>query len=608
MCGIIGFTGVQDAVPILTEGLASLEYRGYDSAGIAFFQGENIGVVKSKGRLSCLEEKLEKKQINTSCGIGHTRWATHGEPSDANSHPHGTDNVYIVHNGIIENYAEIKDFLKDRGYTFLSETDTEVCAKLIDFCLSESGNPCQAIRETTKMITGSYAIGALFRGYEGSIFAFRKDNPLIVSPSENGNFITSDISAILRYTNKYYSPDEGEIAIVSADEIVFEDSSGKKISKEMQIADWNVAQAEKGGFEHFMLKEIHEEPKVIQKTLKPRIIKGKIDLGCDTLDDNTLSQFSKIHIVACGTAYHAGLIGKCAIESLARTPVNVYLASEFRYGSPILSSDELVVVISQSGETADTLAALRLAKDKGVHTLGIVNVVGSIIAREADSVIYTYAGPEISVASTKAYSVQLASMYLFAIKLAWVKGQISPSYAMELADILANDTVLKVEQALSMAPLCRKAAEENCKAKSMFFIGRGMDYAQSCEAALKCKEISYIHCEAHAAGELKHGTISLIEDGTPVVAMITNTATVDKMVSNIREVTSRGGKMIVFATEGIELDESIADTIIRMPRTEELFMPVIGATLTQLLAYYMSYSLGLDVDKPRNLAKSVTVE
>ncbi|MBQ8588487.1 MAG: glutamine--fructose-6-phosphate transaminase (isomerizing) [Clostridia bacterium] len=608
MCGIIGFTGTKNAVPILTEGLASLEYRGYDSAGIAFFEDSGIGVVKSKGRLSCLEEKLQNKRINTTCGIGHTRWATHGEPSDVNSHPHGTDNVYIVHNGIIENYAEIKEFLKGRGYTFLSETDTEVCAKLIDYYLAESGEPCEAIRKTTKMITGSYAIGALFRGYEGRIFSFRKDNPLIVSPSDNGNFITSDISAILRYTNKYYSPDEGEIAVVSADEIVFEDSTGNNVFKEMQIADWDVAQAEKGGFEHFMLKEIHEEPTVIQKTLHPRIFKDKIDLGCSSLDDDTLSKFTKIHIVACGTAYHAGLIGKCAIEHLAKTPVNVYLASEFRYGSPIISTDELVVVISQSGETADTLAALRLAKDKGVHTLGIVNVVGSIIAREADSVIYTYAGPEISVASTKAYSVQLASMYMFAIKLAMAKGQLSGGRAMELAELLVNDASAKVKEALELAPLCRKAAEENCSARSMFFIGRGMDYAQSCEAALKCKEISYIHCEAHAAGELKHGTISLIEEGTPVVAMITNTLTVDKMVSNIREVTSRGGKMIIFVTEGIELDESIADTVIRMPRTEELFMPLVGATLTQLLAYYMSYSLGHDVDKPRNLAKSVTVE
>ncbi len=609
MCGIIGYVGSDNAIPKITKGLSVLEYRGYDSVGLAARQNEEIKNVKCKGRIDALKELLVKSNVeNSTCAIGHTRWATHGGPSDINAHPHKVGKTVIVHNGIIENYAELKEFLTDKGYSFLSETDTEVCAKLMDYYLLQSANPCEAIAKAVGKLEGSYAIGALFKGYEGKIFAFRKDNPLIVSPAENGNFITSDISAILGYTNKYFSPDEGETAVISCDKICFYSFDGNEISKELQIADWDVAQAEKGGFEHFMLKEIHEEPDVIRKTLHPRITKDKIDLGCKSLSDDVLSRFDKIHIVACGTAYHAGLIGKCAIETLARVPVNVYLASEFRYGNPIISHDELVVVISQSGETADTLAALRLAKEKGVHTLGIVNVVGSIIAREADSVIYTYAGPEISVASTKAYSVQLASMYLFAIKLAWVKGQITSVRAMELSELLVNDAASKVKEALELAPLCKNAAKENCSARSMFFIGRGMDYAQSCEAALKCKEISYIHCEAHAAGELKHGTISLIEEGTPVVAMITNTLTVDKMVSNIREVTSRGGKMIIFVTDGIELDESIADTVIRMPRTEELFMPLVGATLTQLLAYYMSYSLGHDVDKPRNLAKSVTVE
>lgn len=610
MCGIIGYTGNENAVPKLIKGLSSLEYRGYDSAGIAFFENGEIGVVKAEGKLDNLREKLSKlnRHIDTTCGIGHTRWATHGEPSDVNSHPHGTENVYIVHNGIIENYAEIKEFLQKSGYSFESTTDTEIAAKLIDFYFLNTKEPLAAVNKAVDMLGGSYAIGALFRGYEGKIYAFRKDNPLIVSPSDIGNFITSDISAVLKYTNKFYTLEEGETAIVSQGEIEFVSQNGGKITKELSEAHWDVACAEKGGFEHFMLKEIHEEPDVLKKTIGPRISPYGIDLGVKSLTDDRLRDFERIHIVACGTAYHAGLIGKNIMEKMARVPVNVYLASEFRYSSPILSKRDLVIIISQSGETADTLAALRLAKEEGVYTFGIVNVVGSTIARESDSVMYTYAGPEIAVASTKAYAVQLASMYLIAIKLASVKGKISSLEEKRLADILFNDVPKKVTRAIAMAPICENAAKNNVKAHSIFYIGRGVDYAQSCEAALKAKEISYIHCEAYAAGELKHGTISLIEDNSPVVAFITNKFTMDKMISNIREVKARGAEVTLFMTEGMSVDDGIADSIISVPETEEIFMPIICAPLFQLTAYYMSYNLGIDVDKPRNLAKSVTVE
>jgi len=610
MCGIIGYTGNENAVPRLIKGLSSLEYRGYDSAGIAFFEGEKMGVVKSEGKLSNLKEKLSKinRHIDTTCGIGHTRWATHGEPSDVNSHPHGTENVYIVHNGIIENYAEIKEFLIGKGYQFVSTTDTEIAAKLMDFYFMDTKEPVAAINRALDMLGGSYAIGALFKGYEGNIYAFRKDNPLIVSPSDTGNFITSDISAILSYTKKFYTLEEGETAIVSNNDIKFISRDGRELTKELSEALWDVAGAEKGGFKHFMLKEIHEESDVIKKTISSRISKNGIDLGVETLTDEKLNGFERIHIVACGTAYHAGLIGKHVMEKMARVPVNVYLASEFRYSTPILNKNDLVIVISQSGETADTLAALRLAKEEGIYTFGVVNVVGSAIARESDCVMYTYAGPEISVASTKAYAVQLASMYLIGIKLASVKGRISSSEEKRLADILFNDVPKKVAEAIKMAPVCEEAANKNIKAHSIFYIGRGVDYALSCEAALKAKEISYIHCEAYAAGELKHGTISLIEDKSPVVAFLTSNATMDKMVSNIREVKARGAEVTLFLTEGVEVGEDIADSIISVPQTDEIFMPIICAPLFQLIAYYMSLNLGIDVDKPRNLAKSVTVE
>ncbi len=609
MCGIIGFAGSENAVPKLLGGLSSLEYRGYDSAGIAFFEDGRIKYQKAKGRLKELCDKINSdKKINTTCGIGHTRWATHGEPSYENAHPHGTENVSIVHNGIIENYSKIKSFLKEKGYSFYSETDTEACAKLMDYYYVENGDALTAIKNTTSHIEGSYAIGAIFAGEENTIYAFRKDNPLIVSPSDTGSFITSDISAVLKYTNKYYSLNEGEIAAIQDNNISFVSPDGSFITKELETALWDVSHAEKGGFKHFMIKEIYEEPEALRATVRPRIKNGGIDLTEAGLSDEMLRSFKKVHISACGTALHAGLIGMHAIEKYARISVDSRVASEFRYSPPVIDSDDLVIVISQSGETADTLAALRLAKESGAFTLAVVNVVGSAIAREADGVLYTFAGPEISVASTKAYSMQLSVLYLLALKLANARGRMTDEKICHLSEVLLNEVPKKIKEAINMKEKCEKIALNNLNSHSIFFIGRGVDAHQCSEAALKVKEISYIHCEAYAAGELKHGTISLIEEGTPVVAIITTERLADKMVSNIREVKARGAKVILFASEDINLPEDIAEEIILAPKTEEIFMPLVCAPFFQLTAYYMSYHLGLDVDKPRNLAKSVTVE
>ena len=609
MCGIIGFTGYENAICKLLDGLSALEYRGYDSAGIAFFEDGSIKYQKAKGRLKELSDKINSQtKINTTCGIGHTRWATHGEPSYENAHPHGTENVSIVHNGIIENYADVKSFLSGKGYTFYSETDTEACAKLLDYYYIESGNALSAIKNTSSHISGSYAIGALFAGEENTIYAFRKDNPLIVSPSDEGSFITSDISAVLKYTNKYYSLEEGEIAVAKDNKISFVLPDGRNVQKEIKTAMWDVSHAKKGGFEHFMLKEIHEEPDALFATISPRIKDGTVDLAEAGLSDQKLKSFKRVHIAACGTALHAGLIGMHTMETYARIPVDSRVASEFRYSPPVIDKDDLVIVISQSGETADTLAALRLAKEMGAFTLAIVNVVGSAIAREADGVLYTFAGPEISVASTKAYCVQLGVLFLLGIKLSFARGFLSDTEVKRLSYKLLTQVPNKIKEAISLKEKCEKIALNNLKSHSIFFIGRGVDAHQSREAALKVKEISYVHCEAYAAGELKHGTISLIEKGTPIVAIITTERLADKMVSNIREVKARGAKVILFASEDIHLPEDIAEEIILVPKTEELFMPLICAPLLQLMAYYMSYHMGLDVDKPRNLAKSVTVE
>lgn len=607
MCGIIGYTGSENALPRLIEGLYALEYRGYDSAGIAFFKDGALDCVKSKGRIDILKEKLDPS-LFAPCGIGHTRWATHGEPSDANSHPHGTEKLYIVHNGIIENYAELKASLSVHGYSFVSETDTEVAAKLIDYHYSLTGDPVKALRAAADEFRGSYAIAAVFSDFENTVFALRQDNPMLVALSDEGNFIASDISAVLGYTRQYIRPEEGEIAVVKPQSVTLLDRDGNEIKREVETALWNKGEAEKGGYPFFMIKEINEEPDVLVRTLRPRIKDGLPHFDCELLSEENIRKYENIHIVACGTAYHAGLIAKFAIEQLARIRVNVELASEFRYNDPILTEHDLVIVISQSGETADTLAALRLAKENGVPTLGIVNVAGSAIAREADSVVYTWAGPEIAVASTKAYSVQVALLELIAVHMAYASERLEKASVLRLTEELISSVPKAVAKVIEKADEFCDIAKKYKDEKNIFFIGRGIDHALCAEAALKCKEISYIHCEAYAAGELKHGTISLVTEGTPVFASANCEAVLEKTVSNIREVKSRGADVVLLTREGLSFPSDIADHIFALPSVYELFQPIVTVAAAQLMAYYLSYHLGIDVDKPRNLAKSVTVE
>ncbi len=607
MCGIVGYIGTKQASRVLVDGLQKLEYRGYDSAGIAVMKEHKINVVKAKGRLKNLEQKMEQNGIpEGTIGIGHTRWATHGEPSDVNSHPHGNERVTIVHNGIIENYVQLKEKMIAKGYTFLSETDTEVIAVLLDYYYT--GNPVETIARVIDNLKGSYALGILFVDFPETLYAVRKDSPLIVGAGKGENFIASDIPAILKYTRNYYLLEENEIAVLERTGVSIVDHDNEPISKELFTATWDIEAAEKGGFPHFMLKEIHEQPKALLSTLSPRIVDGMPDFGIKALSDVILNSFQRIYIVACGTAMHAGMVGKTAIEQLARVPVEVDVASEFRYRNPILSKDtDLVIIISQSGETADTLAALRLAKDQGVHTLAIVNVVGSSIAREANSVLYTWAGPEIAVASTKAYSVQLAMMYLFAIKLASVKEKISAEHTRDLCTELLAIPQL-VERALETADSCQFFASKFQNAHDIFFIGRGLDYALSLEGSLKLKEISYIHSDAHAAGELKHGTISLITEEMPVIALATQTALLEKMVSNIKEVITRGAKVLLVSRSEQQQMKNLTDYMIEIPDCNDFFAPLLAVVPLQLFAYYTAVLRGCDVDKPRNLAKSVTVE
>lgn len=610
MCGIIGYTGSKKSVPILIEGLRTLEYRGYDSAGVTVAEGGCLSTVKSKGRLTDLEGKLKRNaELTGSCGIGHTRWATHGEPSDTNSHPHTTDNLALVHNGIIENYAEIEEMLRGAGYAFVSETDTERAAKLLDMLFVKSGDPLDAIRRATKVIRGSYAFGIIFKGYEDVIYAVRKDSPLIVAHNDEGGFIASDIPAILKHSTSYYRLDEGVIAKVSKSSLEFCDLSLTPVEQKLETIDWNIEQAQKGGYPHFMIKEIHEEPEAIRKTLEPRIHDGLPHFGIDALDGDLLSSFDSIHIVACGTAMHAGLVGKAIIEKLARVPVNVEIASEFRYRDPILRKNDLVILLSQSGETADTLAALRHSKACGVYTLAIVNVIGSSVAREADSVLYTWAGPEIAVASTKAYSVQCALLYLLAIRMALANHKLDEANARHICDMMLQKIPSAVEKALTLSDKIYDVATMLVAAEHLFYIGRDIDYALSVEASLKLKEISYIHSEAYAAGELKHGTISLITDGIPVVALTTVSNVCEKTVSGIREVKSRGAYVVSVCAESLVGKYDIpCDEMLVIPDIDEILAPFPAATVMQLLAYHVSALKGLDVDKPRNLAKSVTVE
>ena len=606
MCGIVGYIGDRDCTNVLVDCLEKLEYRGYDSAGIAVLDQGVIKASKCKGRLSNLRDKMEREgKPKGYVGIGHTRWATHGEPSDINSHPHGNKRITIVHNGIIENYRQIKEFLISEGYSFVSETDTETVAKLIDYYYS--GDPLDAIIKVLSEIKGSYALGIMFRDFPDRIYAVRKDSPLIVGKGENENFIASDVPAIMKYTRNYYLLEQDEIAEIKKDQVSFYNLHREQIHKEVNTADWDVDAAEKGGYEHFMLKEIHEQPTSFKTTVTPRITDGLPDFSAEGFDIQKLSAYSKIYIVACGTAMHAGLVGKYVIERLARKPVSVEIASEFRYMDPLIDNTCLMIAISQSGETADTRAAMELAKSRGADTMAIVNVKGSSIARDADMVVYTHAGPEISVASTKAYMVQVSVMYLLAFMLAYANGKITEQEYRAYTEKLVSMPDV-IEDTLGLESQCQFVASKLLNADSLLYIGRGLDYALSMEGSLKLKEISYIHSESYAAGELKHGTISLITEGMPVIAVATQSSIIDKTISNIKEVKSRGAMVILVCSQDVVVEDGVCDHIIRLPEADELLMPMAAVVPLQLIAYYTAVLKGNDVDKPRNLAKSVTVE
>ena len=606
MCGIVGYVGKRNAQNVLLDGLEKLEYRGYDSAGVALALDGGIRVVKSKGRLAELRKKLELQALAESgCGIGHTRWATHGEPSDVNSHPHSTPRVSIVHNGIIENYGILKERLIAKGYTFESETDTEVLVKLIDSCYE--GEPLQAIHEALSMVRGSYALAVLFRDFPDTVFAVKRESPLIVGWGEGENFVASDIPALLKYTRRYSVLEEGDLAVVTREGIRFYNEFAEPVEREVLTADWDMEAAEKGGYPHFMLKEINEQPAAITATVSPRVENGLPDLRIPELSDEKLRGIGTIHLVACGTAMHAGMVGKAAIEALARVPAQVEIASEFRYRNPILRPEDLVIIISQSGETSDTLAALKLAKSRGVPVLAIVNVVGSSIARAADYVMYTYAGPEIAVASTKAYMVQMCVLYLFALRLAYARGMQTDAEIRRLtAELLRAGEVIKPR--LADCEQIKYLASRFVNTQSCFFIGRGFDYSLSLEGSLKLKEISYVHSDAYAAGELKHGTISLVTDGVPVIALATQKQVYEKTISNAKETKSRGAKVLLFTTQDAVVPDGVADYVVRLDDYDDLLMPLQLIVPLQLFAYYMAVLRGCDVDKPRNLAKSVTVE
>ncbi|MBE6702539.1 MAG: glutamine--fructose-6-phosphate transaminase (isomerizing) [Ruminococcaceae bacterium] len=611
MCGIIGYTGNRSALPLLLGGLAALEYRGYDSAGVAL-QSDQLRIIKRRGRLAelCKALECEENLEAARCGIGHTRWATHGEPADRNAHPHGTERLALVHNGIIENYSEIGDFLKRKGYRFSSETDTEMAALLIDWFYLQSGDPKKAIFAATDMLRGSYALGVVFAAEKERIYAIRRDNPLIVAVTEAASFIASDIPALLAYTKEYYRPDDGILAVLSPGNAVFCRSDGSPVSLSTERVDFDVTAAQKGGWAHFMLKEIHEEPVALGRTVSHYLgVDGLPDFKNPLLDRNFFARFERVQILGCGTAMHAGLIGRHILENLARLPTSVEIASEFRYRDPLLSKKDLVILLSQSGETADTLAALRYAKKEGIYTLAIVNVVGSSVAREADAVLYTPAGPEIAVASTKAYSVQCALLYLLAVYFGLCRGTVTPFLAKELCRSLGKQAPESVRAILAQNDRICHCAARLQSAEHLFYIGRGVDYALCTEGSLKLKEISYIHSEAYAAGELKHGTISLIEKGTPVVAMMTEKKLAEKMISAIREVRARGAFVLLIVSAEIAEQYQIPyDERLLLPPVQEVLAPFPGVVALQLLAYHVAALKGLDVDKPRNLAKSVTVE
>ncbi len=612
MCGIVGFTGKEQAAPILLDGLAKLEYRGYDSAGIAVRNGnDDIEIVKAKGMLKILKEKTnDGRAVHGTCGIGHTRWATHGEPSENNAHPHCSDdkNVVAVHNGIIENYQELRQKLMKKGYTFYSSTDTEIAVKLIDYYYKKYlGTPVDAINHAMVRIRGSYALAVMFKDYPGEIYVARKDSPMILGVKGDNIYLASDVPAILKYARSVYYIGNLEIGKLSDGKVTFYNLDGDEIQKDLVEIKWDTEAAEKAGYEHFMLKEIHEQPKAVSDTINSVVKGNSIDFSEIGIDDEQIKKISQIYIVACGSAYHAGVVAQYVIEDLTRIPVRVEIGSEFRYRNPILDPDGLVIVISQSGETADTLAALREAKSKGVKTLAIVNVVGSSIAREADNVFYTLAGPEISVATTKAYSTQIAASYLVALKFAQVRGLIEDDKFKELLDEI-KQIPSKIEKILDDKERIQWFASKVSTKEDIFYLGRGIDYAVVLEGSLKLKEVSYIHSEAYAAGELKHGTISLIEDGTLVIGLLTQKSVYEKMVSNMVECKSRGAYLMGITTYGNYSIEDTADFTAYIPKTNPLFTASLSVIPLQLMAYYVAVARVLNVDKPRNLAKSVTVE
>lgn len=608
MCGIVGYIGDKNATDILLEGLSKLEYRGYDSAGIAVIKDGNIQVEKHKGRLSVLEESLKDKDMVGNLGIGHTRWATHGEPSDVNSHPHlnNDHSIAVVHNGIIENYLVLREELMEKGYEFISETDTEVIPCLIDYYYD--GDLVEAVKKAVSRLEGAYALGIIHKDHPDMLIAVRKDSPLVVGVGEGENFIASDIPAILNHTRKVYLIENNEMAVLTKDSVEIMKTDGTVVNKEIYNVEWDVEAAEKGGYAHFMLKEIHEQPKAVKDTLSPRVDKdGMVSIKDLNLDEEYIKRINKVYMVACGTAYHAGLIGKAFIEKFAKIPVVADIASEFRYANPFIDENTLMIVVSQSGETADTLAALRLAKEKKARVLAVTNVVGSSIARESDYVFYTWAGPEIAVASTKAYTTQIIGLALISLDIALKRGTVDEEKVKEIVEEIKKLSD-KIEMVLKNEEEIKNMAKEIYTSKDLFYIGRGLDYYLALEGSLKIKEISYIHSEAMAAGELKHGTLALIDKNTPVIAIATQDSLYDKMLSNIKEVKARGAYVIGVAKENNKEIEKIVDKVVYIPEVmDELATPVAVVPL-QMLAYYVALNRGCDIDKPRNLAKSVTVE
>lgn len=608
MCGIIGYSGKNDACERIIHGLKALEYRGYDSAGMAAFIDDEVKIVKVAGRVQALEDKVTSQGgLLSHCGIGHTRWATHGAPSELNCHPHRIGRVTIVHNGIIENYAELREKLTEKGTVFSTQTDTEVGAGVINSYYNLTREPISAIRCAIDEIVGSYAFGIMFDGIPGKLFAAKKDSPLIIGIGEDGGYIASDISAILKYTKKYLTLSDGEVAVIDGSDITVYDKNGDITTKDILVANWDAATAEKGGYAHFMLKEIHEEPEAIKKTLSPRYKNGVIGFESDGLTEQDFASIEKLRIVACGTAMHAGLYAKYVIEKLARIPVTVESASEYRYNDPIIDDTDTVLIISQSGETADSREALKLSKSKGAKTIALVNVISSSIAREADKVIYTYAGPEISVCSTKAYIVQVATLCAFAFNLAYVKGRITQDRLISYSTTLMNRLGNVISEVIADEATLADIAGDLYKHEDIFFIGRGLDSYVVQEASLKLKEISYIHSESYAAGELKHGTISLITSETPTCALATDRALYEKIRSNIREVEARGGRVFLICGDDYPKDPDTAYEY-RLPEIDRIFMGIAASTAYQLFAYHVAALRGCDIDKPRNLAKSVTVE